>query len=144
MFIIFVCKKSIWMKIKKTKLGQFITRKKSIIRPEKKRRQVNGQFINEGFVKSGETTFSVLSTGSAIINTQIEDPPASASEPRKERFSKENFRKSMDDMYNKTKNSKLGHHIMNKYLQSSSQGRSSDKNSSVTLSSFTLHGDNQD
>ena len=147
MFIIFVCKKPIWMKIKKTKWGQLVTRKKSVIRTEKKRCHVN-----EGFVKSGETTFSVLSTGSAMNNIEMiqMENPASAKEQRKETFSKENFRKSMDDIYNKTKKSKLGNHIMNKYFQSSSHELHTDKNPdlgrkrSVTLSSFTLRGDNQD
>ena len=117
-----------------------------MLRTEKKRRQTNGQFINEGFVKSGETTFSVLSTGSDVNSvdmTKMKNP-----ELKKERFSKDNIAKSLDDIYTRSKNSKLGSHIMNNYLHSSShelrEGRNKGKKNRVTLSSFTIHGDEQD
>ena len=144
LFIIFACKKTIWIKMKKVQWSQIFHRNQSFLRTEKKRRQANGQFINEGFVKSGETNFSVLSTGSAINSiemVQIQRP--SEKEPKTMGFSKENLGKSLDNVIIRAKDSKIGKQILNKCLNSNSLDFHNDKNqpeeTTVTLSSFTVH-----
>ena len=128
--------------MKKVQWLQIFHRNQSFLRTEKKRRQANGQFINEGFVKSGETNFSVLSTGSAINSiemVQIERP--SEKELKTMRFSKENIGKSLDNVIIKAKDSKIGKQILNKCLHSNSLDLHNYKNQTeeVTLSSVTVH-----
>ena len=144
LFIIFACKKPIWIKLKKTRWLSLLNRKESLLRKEKKRRQTNGQFINSGFVKNGETNFSVLSTGSVINETEmVEIQTPCVNEPSSDRFSKENISNSLDGMIQKTKNSKIGSHILKKCLLTSSIDIRDDQNekneNNVTLSSFTVH-----
>lgn len=95
-------------------------------------------------MKSGETNFSVLSTGSAINSiemVQIERP--SEKELKTMRFSKENIGKSLDNVIIKAKDSKIGKQILNKCLNSNSLDLHNYKNqteeATVTLSSVTVH-----
>eukprot|EP00092_Neocalanus_flemingeri_P019461 GFUD01021082.1.p1 GENE.GFUD01021082.1~~GFUD01021082.1.p1 ORF type:complete len:989 (+),score=143.59 GFUD01021082.1:2-2968(+) len=145
LFFIFVCKKPIWKNVQKTKAFKHFP-KKSFIRTEKKRRLENGQFMNQGFVKSGETNFSVLSVGSNFDNMEmVEIKKPSEIQPERMKLSKEKLGKSLDCMIVKAKDSKLAKHILNKCSKSKSLDLLNVQNvtmeNPVILSSVTVHTD---
>ena len=141
LFLIFACKKSVWKKLKKVKWLTKILRKQSIIRKEKKRRQENGKFVNSGFVKSGETNFTVLSTGSTA--NIIEETSGQQNDSLKNngrRFSKANLSKSVDNLATRARNSDIREKVLSKCIKATSldfeTSKELKKKEVVELSSF--------